>query len=211
MTTTTGTDPHGGATQSAPDIGVRARQADLPRRAGSAGTPDTRRPIEGGSARRCGGCDVCCTLPDIPELKKPLDTPCRFLRSGRGGVGCSRYETRPAVCREYRCGWLDGLGEDEDRPDRLGIMWQPLQLKDGRPGLGFVEVRPGALGSARAQDYLERFAAKKPGQIFVRPARHPAFMSVLLRVNGEERPAPGETGWRAYEPARSPAAAAAAA
>ena len=135
------------------------------------------------AGRECGACRVCCKLPDIPELGKPRDTWCRHAAKSKGGPGCSRYESRPEVCRSFECGWLSGLGEDQDRPDKAGVLWQPLELPDGRQGLGVVEARPGALNEPRNRAWLERFERAKPGQVVVRKYEHPVFQMVGLTVN----------------------------
>jgi len=73
------------------------------------------------SGRECGGCTACCTVlkVDEPELKKPSDQVCPNCTQG----GCKIYETRPAICRRFECGWkiLRYLGE-EWRPDRCGVI-----------------------------------------------------------------------------------------
>lgn len=68
--------------------------------------------------RDCGTCSYCCKLPLITELAKPVDTWCTNCRPGRG---CAIYGDRPAVCREFHCGWLTepGIGEE----------WRPTQSK----------------------------------------------------------------------------------
>lgn len=57
--------------------------------------------------RECGDCTVCCdgTLKitvyghDVHASK-----PCFFMKQG----GCSIYENRPQVCKEYHCEWVSG-------------------------------------------------------------------------------------------------------
>lgn len=46
--------------------------------------------------------------------------PCQYLCV----KGCGIYQTRPTECSGYACMWLDGLGTDLDRPDRLGVMFE---------------------------------------------------------------------------------------
>lgn len=71
--------------------------------------------------RQCGGCTVCCKDLAInePELEKPRGVLCRHCKEG----GCAIYETRPAVCRSWFCGWrrLPQL-DDSWRPDRSEIL-----------------------------------------------------------------------------------------
>lgn len=72
--------------------------------------------------RECGECTVCCRvlMIDDPELQKPPGVMCANCKAG---AGCQIYESRPAPCRGFFCGWrvMPELG-DELRPDRSGIM-----------------------------------------------------------------------------------------
>lgn len=82
--------------------------------------------------RSCGGCSACCKVLGIetPELTKPRGQWCPNCRPGQG---CAIYESRPTVCRDFKCAWLAGesLG-DEFRPDRLKVMFtlEPSPLKE---------------------------------------------------------------------------------
>ena len=61
--------------------------------------PDLRR------NRECGECVQCCTGTLHATIHGyPIDRgrPCHFL----GGNGCTIYEKRDTVCREFRCAWL---------------------------------------------------------------------------------------------------------
>lgn len=85
------------------------------------------------SARECSACNLCCicleieskpgysTLLDSGEdIAKPANQRCQFL----GPKGCTVYEVRPLVCREFRCDWLlgaKGFGPN-DSPDQCGMM-----------------------------------------------------------------------------------------
>jgi hypothetical protein len=70
--------------------------------------------------RICGTCSLCCKLPYVAELKKPIDTWCRHARPGNGG--CSIYRDRPTSCRGFICGWLS----DELK---VGDEWFPTHCK----------------------------------------------------------------------------------
>ena len=79
--------------------------------------------------RQCGPCTACCVELKIvaPELNKKAHSPCPHL-----GEGCGIYETRPAVCRQFLCGWrlFDDM-DDAWRPDLSGVMtmrWAPAEL-----------------------------------------------------------------------------------
>lgn len=69
--------------------------------------------------RTCGDCDECCFALGVRPLDKPAFQRCTN-QTTEGG--CGIYETRPEPCRLYRCAWLEGFGEERDRPDRLGVV-----------------------------------------------------------------------------------------
>jgi len=72
--------------------------------------------------RTCGDCRECCTVLGIAELKKPPGARCQHLSRALTGAGCSRYPTRPKACQEYLCVWRAGSGDDDTRPDKVGVM-----------------------------------------------------------------------------------------
>ena len=71
--------------------------------------------------RACGDCTECCTAVAVAELEKPFFAKCRY----ETGTGCSVYEARPQGCREYNCGWLQGMLADDMRPDKSGFILSP--------------------------------------------------------------------------------------
>lgn len=71
------------------------------------------------TGRTCGECSACCVRLRIDELNKDQEVRCRYLASGGG---CSIYEKRPSSCRAFLCGWLLGWGDEEDRPDKSGVL-----------------------------------------------------------------------------------------
>lgn len=93
--------------------------------------------------RSCGKCVACCVYFPVSELDKKAYTPCRMLKerkemqtdsdgmplmfpiSYRLGTekNCTSHRTRPAVCSGYFCAWLEGQGEEGDRPDKAGIIF----------------------------------------------------------------------------------------
>lgn len=135
------------------------------------------------TGRTCGTCRVCCRLPDIPELSKPVSTWCRHIDLNQPQGGCTIYEDRPRTCREYECAWLSGLGEEQDRPDRLGVMYQPVKMPDGSQGLAAVEAEDGAFDRPRVRAQLARFAELKPGRIMMRTAAETQFRAVEITVS----------------------------
>jgi hypothetical protein len=68
--------------------------------------------------KACGTCMMCCKLPLIKELDKPIDRWCRHAVIGKG---CGIYADRPAVCRSFHCQWI--------RDAQLGPEWKPEKAK----------------------------------------------------------------------------------
>jgi hypothetical protein len=72
--------------------------------------------------RECGACNACCQHLVIVEeaMTKPQGLLCPHWKAD---CGCTIYEARPGLCREYHCGWRCLADLDEEwRPDRSGIL-----------------------------------------------------------------------------------------
>jgi hypothetical protein len=65
----------------------------------------------------CRTCTLCCVLPEIAALGKPMYRPCRHL----AGKGCGVFgqAERPAACAAYECAYL--TARLTDGPDRNRI------------------------------------------------------------------------------------------
>jgi len=87
--------------------------------------------------RTCGGCRLCCDFksvaaddqevnPSVPYAEAEVSkwkrawTNCEHECE----AGCAIFddESRPSACGGYLCLWREGWGEDEDRPDKLGVL-----------------------------------------------------------------------------------------
>ncbi len=100
-------------------------------------------PLDG---RTCGGCTLCCFLPEIntPELQKPAAQLCRNCTGG----GCSIYDHRPEICRDWHCAWRRvGAMPEAARPDLIGVMFELAQPAAPRSILHKLYVRGIAVGS----------------------------------------------------------------
>ena len=72
----------------------------------------------------CGTCTLCCRLPAVPELSKPINNWCEFCKAGKG---CLIYSKRPPSCCQYECMWIsEGNLADDLRPDRCKIIFEQL-------------------------------------------------------------------------------------
>lgn len=138
------------------------------------------------SGRFCGECSLCCTLLRVDELAKLGGTPCVHQRPEGG---CEIHARRPGICRRYRCLWLQGGLEQDDRPDRLGAVLD-LASRGGFPELVVHVAEPGAFDrSARLREIAERHRVAMPVRILdcggVLDAERP--YRVLLPGGDEQR------------------------
>lgn len=98
--------------------------------------------------RSCDECTVCCVFLGIPNLTEWFK-PCQYLRKTTGAHNCTRYgKNQPKGCEEFRCGWLRGAGELQDRPDKSGVLI--TVSRDGK------EKSQGFILEGGAQETLDR-------------------------------------------------------
>jgi hypothetical protein len=114
------------------------------------------------ASRACGSCSLCCTILRVDELAKPAGRDCIHQR---GTQGCAIHATRPTICRSYRCLWLQGGLEDDERPDRTGGI---VDLETTGVGLRLAirESRRGIFDESPAlQTIAERYRGSMPVRI----------------------------------------------
>lgn len=116
--------------------------------------------------RECGSCSVCCEVAAVPELAKPALSRCVHAVEDKGGC-CWIFgrSDRPKICGKYSCAWLDGLGSDQDRPDRVGAMFSNNVTERGHIGFA-VEIQPNAIHTT-AKGMAVEFARKFPMPLIV--------------------------------------------
>jgi hypothetical protein len=113
------------------------------------------------AGRTCGDCTVCCTAMaiDKPEIQKEAGVTCRHCAGG-----CTIYDTRPPLCRDYHCGWRQLAILDESwRPDRSGVFVE-LEPMQGQTGLSLVLVG-NPLKTLRQPWFIDFVAAGVRGNI----------------------------------------------
>jgi hypothetical protein len=159
--------------------------------------------------RRCGNCQLCCTLLPVRELGKPAVTRCQHQRWGKG---CAIYAERPLPCKMWQCMWLADPEATRDmrRPDRahyvVDIMpdFVERSLIDGRRVKDeVVQVwcdprHPDAHNDPALRAYLEhrglpalvRYGSKR-GRIIVPPqlSATRAWMEIDSTMSGPEHSA----------------------
>lgn len=99
------------------------------------------------TSRTCDSCTACCKTLEVVELNKPPGKWCQHCSIGKG---CKIYFERPQSCHEFRCEWLKGFGEEQDRPDRVKVILDYIKLQEGLLGGNFQmwELTEGSLVSA---------------------------------------------------------------
>jgi hypothetical protein len=133
---------------------------------------------------------LCCTVLRVDELRKLGGVSCAAL----GARGCTIYERRPHICRAYRCLWLQGRLDAEDRPDRLGAVLD-LVHEGGATLLAIREAVPGATdANPRLAAIAARWREAMPVRITCAAdaLRSDAPVRTLL-AGGEELVATGDT------------------
>jgi Fe-S-cluster containining protein len=99
----------------------------------------------------------------VDELAKPAGRDCVHQRGG--SAGCGIYDSRPPICRGYKCLWLQGGLEDDERPDRTGGIVD-LEPRGTGVQLGIREVRRGAFDdSPMLQAIADRYREEMPVRI----------------------------------------------
>jgi len=78
--------------------------------------------------RSCGGCTACCQVVPVRELGLKAHQGCPHIRDilHAAGPGCGIYSKRPRSCRLWNCGWLESDWADDLRPDRCGVVVDPM-------------------------------------------------------------------------------------
>jgi hypothetical protein len=107
--------------------------------------------------------------------------------------GCAIHARRPAICRAYRCLWLQGGLDEGDRPDRLGAVLD-LASRAGFPELVVHEAEPGAFErSARLREIAERYRVGMPVRVLdCHAVLDPDRGFRVLLPGGEEQRVRGE-------------------
>jgi hypothetical protein len=102
------------------------------------------------SGRQCGECTACCMVLGVAQVPTPFYTPCQH----QSATCCQIYEKRPGACREFYCEWLVGALTEEDRPDRLGLVFVSTRAEErGKEDtvVAAYEVHPGASDTERSR------------------------------------------------------------
>lgn len=72
--------------------------------------------------KNCGGCTACCRVVPVREMGVKAFQTCPMAIKR----GCRIYAMRPRSCRTWSCSWLIGALPPELRPDRIGVVMDPI-------------------------------------------------------------------------------------
>ena len=108
--------------------------------------------------RQCGECNACCIAPEVESLGKPDWERCKHLVGG----GCDIYGNHPDDCKQYLCGWRQGLGEDEHRPDKIGVMFSALSSDIVGDHIIIHEIEDGAINKVWVREQIRNLGSKLP-------------------------------------------------
>ena len=106
--------------------------------------------------RSCGPCQACCFAPRLDERDKPSFTRCR----DQGNKRCNDYKGRPDPCRKFKCLWLQGHGDEDDRPDMTGAMLTARNHAEFGPWVSVHLLDKKALGKRRVRDALVKLCVR---------------------------------------------------
>lgn len=81
--------------------------------------------------RSCGACSECCRVLAVAEINKKPFTLCEHTRHYGKAGRCKIHESKPDVCRAFRCFWLKGSFAESDRPDKTGVVVSESKTYNG--------------------------------------------------------------------------------
>jgi hypothetical protein len=112
---------------------------------------------ESNMPRGCGGCTLCCFTHAVGTSEKKLKGADVWCKHCDIGLGCKVYETgRPLACHDFKCAWLEGEGDETERPDKTNVVlcWQYMKY------LGQTFVMCGGTPDALTSEYAMRVTEK---------------------------------------------------
>ena len=126
----------------------------------------------------CGSCTACCRVFAIPQIEKQAGDWCQHCDVG---VGCKIYETRPKICVDFACLWLQSRAQpdarlhmpDALRPDRCKVVFSPAT----DPTIMGATTMPGAPDAW----------TRKPVQNFIRTLIGMGLRVVVGQPNSTEK------------------------
>ena len=97
------------------------------------------------------GCALCCKLPTVSELNKPINTWCKHASPKDAGDcgACTIYSDRPNECKNFMCVWLyTDWWPEELSPRKTGC----FVIFDADEGLPIARVHEDRIHASHALD-----------------------------------------------------------
>lgn len=104
--------------------------------------------------RVCGNCTACCKTHAVHEIKKPEGEWCNNCLIGKG---CKIYFNKPEGCNDFKCDWLKGFGEENDRPDKTKVIIDSFYDDDIGKLIMLWEVSEGSFDKEYAKNLIINF------------------------------------------------------
>lgn len=104
------------------------------------------------SGRVCGGCTMCCKAVAVVELQKPTGQWCVHTLSAGCGVYPARLtDPHYAECNGYTCIWLQGHLTENDRPDRIQVVFTAMTNPDPAAPRPLIVANEATIGAAEGK------------------------------------------------------------
>ncbi|TSC63466.1 MAG: hypothetical protein Athens041674_98 [Parcubacteria group bacterium Athens0416_74] len=119
--------------------------------------------------RACGGCTLCCFTYDVRDDGKQITRSFDWCTHCDIGLGCKIHETtQPSVCAQWLCAWRDGLGSDDERPDKTGVVPEWRYTRQGKT-LVLIGSTSDSLESDYARNLTKTYAKRRVPIIHMHP------------------------------------------
>lgn len=122
---------------------------------------------------KCGECTVCCTLSVVEEVDKKAGEDCKHCILKKG---CGIYKTRPQVCKDFECAYLQSNTPSELRPDKCGVMF--VKINDriftgiAVPGISITDIAKGQINAFNKQGFSVIMLKEKTKPLILSPKNH---------------------------------------
>jgi hypothetical protein len=117
--------------------------------------------------RQCGSCTACCKALAVAEIEKREADTCQYCDMGRG---CRIYAVRPTPCIEWQCAWRSGVMGDEERPDKLKVIFDLQETRFGKT-LAAWELAHGARDRPKVRAVIDAHLRAGIAVVVIAPSR----------------------------------------
>jgi hypothetical protein len=132
----------------------------------------------------CGNCTACCRVFTISQFDKPAGKWCQHCTIGEG---CNIYQSRPKICRDFQCLWLESQSipgaefGPELRPDRCKVVFSASTS----PKVVSGTTMPGAPLAWRKPEVMSLIKRLITGGVAVVVGLPASTTKTMIAVDGE--------------------------